>query len=246
MLRMQPNRSCPRRAIALLCSLLFMVALDSVQAAENAPTWKAGIASIVVTPDEPMWMAGYASRDKPSEGKVHELHAKCLAIQDTDGARLVIVTLDLIGVPRPLRDWLQDQVAIRFQIPPEGLLINASHTHCGPELRADKASLYDLEPARVRQAERYVAALQEKLLQLIGSALEDLQPARLGYTHGRAGFAMNRRLPSDGGIRNSPYPDGPVDHDVPVLRVETPDGRLRALVFGYACSDVACDGNAKA
>src|SRR5262249_21180408 len=30
-------------------------------------------------------------------------------------------------------------------------------------------------------------------------------------------------------------PDGPVDHDVPVLRVMTPQGKLRAVVFGYAC-----------
>ena len=34
---------------------------------------------------------------------------------------------------------------------------------------------------------------------------------------------------------NAANPEGPVDHDVPVLRVETPDGKLRAVVFGYAC-----------
>jgi neutral ceramidase len=46
---------------------------------------------------------------------------------------------------------------------------------------------------------------------------------------------MNRRTPSATGFRNFPNPDGPVDHDVPVLRVDTPDGRLRAVLFGYAC-----------
>src|SRR5205823_8918428 len=62
-----------------------------------------------------------------------------------------------------------------------------------------------------------------------------LKPARLGYSHARAGFAMNRRLPTAKGYQNSPYPDGPVDHDVPVLRVEDAEKKLRAIAFGYAC-----------
>src|SRR4029079_9018056 len=43
------------------------------------------------------------------------------------------------------------------------------------------------------------------------------------------------RLPSKDGFQNNPYSEGPVDHDVPILRVESPDGKLRANMFGYAC-----------
>ena len=100
-----------------------------VQAGEAETEWKAGAASVVITPEQPMWMAGYASRDKPSEGKVHDLTAKALAIQDSQGARLVIVTLDLISISRDTRDWLQKQVAQKYQLPPQALLVNASHTH---------------------------------------------------------------------------------------------------------------------
>jgi len=205
-------------------------------AAEPSQTeWKAGTASLVITPEEPMWMAGYAARDKPSEGKVHDLYAKALALEDAKGTRLVIVTLDLIGIPRALRDGLEGEAGRRFALPPEGLLLNASHTHCGPELRMSKASLYDIPPERVEQTGAYCEGLKEKLLGLVGEALENLEPAALGYTHARAGFAMNRRLPTERGFQNRPYPDGPVDHDVPVLRVDGPDGGLRAVVFGYAC-----------
>jgi len=49
----------------------------------NKPVeWKASIATVVITPDQPMWMAGYAARNKPPEGKVHDLHAKALALED--------------------------------------------------------------------------------------------------------------------------------------------------------------------
>jgi hypothetical protein len=60
------------------------------------------VAVRVVTPAEPMWMAGYASRVKPAEGKEQELFVKALAVEDPAGHRLVLVTSDLIGVPRSL------------------------------------------------------------------------------------------------------------------------------------------------
>ncbi|MEX2045454.1 MAG: hypothetical protein WD941_08890, partial [Opitutus sp.] len=74
------------------------------------------------------------------------------------------------------------------------------------------------------------------LSSLAGSALAALSPAQLSYARARAGFAMNRRLQgADGEFINAPNPDGPVDHDVPVLRVEDAAGKLRAILFGYAC-----------
>src|SRR5438132_933458 len=61
------------------------------------------------------------------------------------------------------------------------------------------------------------------------------RPSRLSFAKGTARFAVNRREPTPKGIINGYNPAGPIDHDVPVLRVETPDGKLRAVVLGYAC-----------
>src|SRR5687767_11791921 len=90
---------------------VFILAVLSVGAAINSPAlaqssvpWKAGAAAVVITPKEALWMAGYASRNKPSEGAAQDLYAKALALEDDQGGRLVIVTLDLVGIPRPLRD----------------------------------------------------------------------------------------------------------------------------------------------
>lgn len=206
-------------------------------AAEQPTTsgWQAGTARAVITPQTSMWMAGYASRTKPSEGQVQDLFAKAVALQDPDGQRLVIVTTDLIGIPLALRERLQQAVAQQFQLPAAGLLLNASHTHCGPEFRTSKTALAGLDAARVEQGHQYFLFLQETLLRLIGESLQQLQPAQLSYTHGRAGFSMNRRLPTETEPRNAPYPDGPVDQDVPVLKVTTAGGDLLALLFGYAC-----------
>jgi hypothetical protein len=202
--------------------------------------WKAGVASVAITPEESMWMAGYAARKGPSEGKVHDLWAKALALEDEQGGRVVIVTVELIGIPRPTREWMEKQVESRLKLPPENLLLNASHTHCGPVIRETRYSIYGntvygLSAEQIEQSNQYVEQLQRTLVRLVGQALNNLAPARLGYTHARAGFAMNRRSKTETGYRIAPNPGGPVDHDVPVLRVDSPDGRLQAVVFGYAC-----------
>ncbi|MGB8170833.1 MAG: neutral/alkaline non-lysosomal ceramidase N-terminal domain-containing protein [Chthoniobacteraceae bacterium] len=202
--------------------------------ADEATPWKAGAASVVITPDSDMAMAGYAARNKPSEGKAQNLFAKSLALEDASGGRFVFVTMDLIGVPRELRTHLEKRVYEAYALPPAALLLNASHTHCGPSFSMGKNETYASWDASTA-GERYGAQLEEKIFAVIGAALKDLAPSKLSYSHARAGFAMNRRLPTDKGFQNSPYPDGPVDQDVPVLSVRGAEGNLRAVLFGYAC-----------
>ncbi|MCA9109691.1 MAG: hypothetical protein KDA52_07075, partial [Planctomycetaceae bacterium] len=63
--------------------------------------WQAGVAKVVITPEQNMWMSGYGSRDHASEGKLHDLWAKALVFEDPAGHRAVLVTLDLVGIDRP-------------------------------------------------------------------------------------------------------------------------------------------------
>jgi neutral ceramidase len=190
-------------------------------------SWKAGAASVVITPTNYMWMAGYAGRKKPAEDKVQELYAKALALEDEQGQRVVIVTTDLIGILPSFRKSMERRVLEIHRLPPECLLLNASHTHSGPEYRA--------RTGREQEAKDYTAMLEAKLMQAIGEALAKLEPARLTWNRARCAVAMNRRLPTAKGYQNSANPDGPVDHEVPALRVESAAGELRAVLFGYAC-----------
>lgn len=176
-------------------------------------------------------MAGYASRNKPAEGTAQELFGKALAIEDAGGKRVVFVTLDLIGVPRTLHTALVQRLAL----PPEALLLNVSHTHCGPEFRlAGKPGIF-AEFGGADKAESYGKFLEDTIAKLVTDAFAQLAPAQLSYHHARCGFSMNRRLPVESAFRNSPHPDGPVDQTVPVLRVADAAGKLRAILFGYAC-----------
>src|SRR5687767_4281750 len=85
------------RTLFLLAGLLsFLIALP-VQAADQ---WKAGVAKTVITPDESMWMSGYGARTAPADGKNDDLMCKAVVLEDAGGGRIVLVTLDLVGIDR--------------------------------------------------------------------------------------------------------------------------------------------------
>lgn len=221
----------PRLSLVLVAALLPTL----ITAAETLP-WKAGAASIPITPEKSMWMAGYAARTKPSEGVELDLYAKALVLIDSRGEKFALVTMDLIGVPRDVRLTVAERVEQQFGIRPEQLTLNASHTHSGPELRSSKLHGVDDVATRQEEAGEYTENLQHQLVKLVGEALERAAPAKLEYCSSWCGFAMNRRTPTaDGGWKNFPNPDGPVDHRVPVLKVSGEDQREVAIVFGYAC-----------
>lgn len=224
-----------KRLLMVVC-VMGLADAETAAAPPQEPTaWKAGAAAVKITPETPIWMAGYAARKKPSEGVAADLYAKALAIEDPAGTRLVIVTMDLISVPRTLRDWLEAAVQKQYGLRRRSLLMNASHTHCGPELRASRLTEDDARAPHASATDRYMADLQPKLAGLVGDSLQRLVPARLDFLRARAGFAMNRRRPTPQGYSNAPYFEGPVDHEVPVLRVADPAGKLVAVLFGYAC-----------
>lgn len=196
--------------------------------------WNAGVATTVITPEESLYLAGYAARDDPATEVETDLHARALAIADADGKTVVLVSVEVISIPPALREALERRCADRYGLGPESVAFTATHTHCGPIVQEFRGRMYDIGDDGVEAALRYRDRLEDDLVDVVGAALEDRGPATLGYGRARCGFAMNRRLPVEDGIAHTQNPDGPVDHDVPVLAVES-DGSLRAAVFGYAC-----------
>ncbi len=212
-------------------SMLLLVTASLSMAAD----WKAGVAVQTITPDRPMWMAGYGHRNKPAEGKLTELYVKALALEDPRGGRLVLLTGDLVGIPRSLSEPVAEEVRKRTKLPRERLMLTVSHTHCGPVLRDSLHTMYDMPDDEAAKIGPYTDKLRDWMIDVIIRALDDLKPAKLSFGKGTARFAVNRRKPTDKGFLNAANPEGPVDHAVPVLRVESADGKLRAVVFGYAC-----------
>lgn len=199
--------------------------------------WRAGVADAVITPDRPLWMGGYSDRRGPAEGVHLDLHAKALTLEDIAGNRVVVVNLEVSTIPAELHEAVVQRCEAEYGLAPERVLLNASHTHCGPEFRAGKLEIIfgiASDDEIGRNAAAYRDRLETELVELVGRALADSEPASLHYSRGACAIATNRRRPTEDGIEFGPHPDGPSDHDVPVLSV-TSGGERRAILFGYAC-----------
>lgn len=200
-----------------------------------AADYRAGVARMKITPERPLYLTGYAARTHASEGVLVDLWAKALAVEDAKGGRVVIVTTDLIGLPRGISDLVSARIEKEYGLERSRLLLNSSHTHTGPALRGNLVPMLDLTPQESAAIDEYSAGLADKLVSVAGAALGKLKPARLAYGEGSAGFAANRRQPTPNGVIIGVNPSGPRDLAVPVLRVTAPDGALLAVLFGYAC-----------
>jgi neutral ceramidase len=226
--------------------MLLVACLAGSLLAADQPLWKAGAARTEITPTQPIWMAGYGSRTRPAEGKEMSLWIKALALEDAQGHRAIILTSDLLGFPQSIYQHTCAALKEKFALEPDQVLLSASHTHCGPVLRGALYDVYPLDDTQIALIDKYSADLEARVVETVGAALADLAPARLAAGQGTAGFAVNRRnnlepdvpqLIGQGALK------GPVDHSVPVLAVCLPGGKLKAVLFGYACHNTVMDFN---
>lgn len=130
------------KMIKTILFALFVV--SGAQAAEKAADWKAGLATEIITPTKPMWMSGYASRTKPAEGKVHDLWAKALCLEDGSGHRSLLITLDLVGIDRETALGIRNRIAQKHKISLGAVTLACSHTHSGPVVGNTLRAMYFL------------------------------------------------------------------------------------------------------
>jgi hypothetical protein len=203
-----------------------------------AASWKAGTAKANITPKRPIWMAGYGGRNKESEGVLHPLWVKALALEDAQGNRAIIIGTDTLGMTASIYANLKARLAKGHQLAPAQIMINASHTHTGPVLRGGLYDIYPLNAEHIKRIEEFSAQMENAIVRITGEALAKLEPVTLRHGIGITRFGVNRR-------ENKPYSavpkliaanalKGPIDHDVPVLAVYK-GLELKAVVFGYAC-----------
>ena len=99
------------------CFLLLLAAT----AVLHAKGYEAGVEKIDITPDRPIWLSGYGNRSHPSTGVRTRLWAKALAIKDDRNQGVIIITTDLIGLPRAITDVVSARLSIDHSIPRTGI-----------------------------------------------------------------------------------------------------------------------------
>ena len=195
---------------------------------------KAGVGRVVITPPIGIRMMGYTVQQCVSESVERDLTATALVLAD-GATKVAMIACDILFIQSPHVDRIRERVGEAIGVPAEHVLLNASHTHLGPMLPGWQADT----PRQEELQRRYLAVLEESLVGVATMANGGLQPARIGAATGNARIGINRRerLP-DGGIVIGDNPEGPVDHDVDVIRIDDLAGRPIVTVMTAAAHTI--------
>ena len=221
--------------------LAFCLVLAGLSACTHTPaasnsTRLVGVAQVDLTPDYPVRLNGYGGRRAEFEGVEQRIRAKAIAIGSDAERPFILITVDNCGVPEWIRTELVKRLAPR-RVTSERFAICSSHTHSAPMLNGVLPTIFGIPvpPEHQRNIDRYTSEFTDKLEQVARAALAERKPAHLAWTTGKVTFAKNRRKPTPTGFQNAEYPEGPTDHELPLLRVTSPEGKLRAVLANYAC-----------
>lgn len=201
---------------------------EPMSATHAVTALKAGVATVDITPAGPVWMAGYAARKAPSTGVFKNLTASCIVF-DNGATRAGIMAIDVCHIGTQQLAGIR-ATAEKLGIPPRQMMVNSSHTHCGPVFSDKNTDYLKLFAARTSN--------------LVEAAVADLKEATLDYTVGQSLIGLNRRQTGkDGKVAGiAPEPRKRIDLDVPVMRVLGGSNEVRAVLFGYACHPVTMGG----
>jgi neutral ceramidase len=224
---MSASLKAPRLFVAFLMAFVSSTLL--------AQEFKAGVGRADITPNGPIRLAGYASRDKPSTGVYQHIFSKALALQDSTGAVTLIIAADTIGAPRSFNDKLAARLQEELKIPRERFVFACSHSHSTPVVDGGLTDMYGLQGEDAKTVAAYAVFFMQQSVEAAKAALKDLETATLSFGRSEAFFAGNRRQFGLNGVGFGYNPNGLVDRDVPVLRVARADGSIKAVLFGYAC-----------
>ena len=203
---------------------------------------KAASATANITPPLGTEIPG-GFRPRYAENVDDELFAKALVI-DNGATRIAIVTCDLIAIPEKMANAAKTRIADRCGIPPEHVMVNATHTHTAVAV----ANLLG-----VGEDTDYTDWVPLKIADAVELAVWRLKPARIGFASvDEERITFNRRWHmKDGTVRFNPgieHPDlveptGTIDPELAMMFVEADDGTPVSAVANFSLHYIGTDNS---
>ncbi len=233
-----------KTASAILLGLVLLVGPATTHGAE--PAWRIGFGRADITPEKPLRLSGYGNRTEPFTGVDESLHVRAMALQADEGPAHLLISCDTIGLPGSLVESMARSAMQQHALQRQQLVFCFTHAHTAPHITNGLTNIFakPLTDQEKQDSQAYTDNLAKQTQRAIAEALASRQPGKLEFLQGRVTFAENRRLLRDGRwVGFGVNPDGPVDHTLPLLKISGSDGKVRGLVFNYACHCTTFDSN---
>ena len=194
--------------------------------------FKAGFAQEIITPPVGVGLAGYMNK-RPNQGMYDDLYVKVMIIESGE-TKCGFMTFDLCALGQPMFDELQSKITEKYgKTLHDSLIISATHTHTGPELRRieDDVTAY----AYKQTVDAAMRALDRALMNLLPCELEAGSVYNNPYGFVRRYWMKNGTIVTNPGWCNPDIdrPEDDFDRTISFLKV-IQNGRITALLCNIA------------
>src|SRR3989339_1032546 len=172
----------------------------------------AGAGTVDITPSDSQFLQGYPHVKRNSTGIHDNLYSSSLYLSDGN-SKVMIIANDIANLSKEVVRQVRLRIEQATAIPKGNIMVTATHTHSGP------LTLYryvcKADPCIPDVDDSYIQYLIDGIVNAAISAYKNAKPARLGLgIADGTGLGTNRHDPA-----------GPSDSNVPVLIVQTKDGK---------------------
>jgi len=214
-----------RPVLPLMTFSIFVFSLASLALCSvGRASLKGGCATVEITP--PLGIPLIGSKGQPSDTVMDALHARAMVL--SDGRRTVaILSADLLYTPlEEITAPVREIVAAETGIPPQNVMVCATHTHSGPEVfTRSKVPNEGRLPAEQIDA-RYLRALVKKMAGCVRVAQRHMQEVRIGAGTGRLPEIVYNRRPTNKDGRAEMAFTLPAEVTATRRTEQRPDGRV--------------------
>ena len=195
-----------------------------------------GVSKTDITPPQPVALAGFSHRRGVYENVTRQLYAR-LFLLEAAGQRTLLVTADLIWWGPDVVNTLRQTISSEWGIPPERVLLHATHNHSGPQ------TAIRFVPALGVCDEAYIKFLPSRIYDGLRECLKNLEPVEIGVDTGIWSGGVNRRKIMDNACVMAPNYDGANDQSVTVVCFNTRQHRTKGILVHATCHPTTTGDN---
>ncbi|WP_375582401.1 neutral/alkaline non-lysosomal ceramidase N-terminal domain-containing protein [Cyclobacterium xiamenense] len=223
---------CMLQIVRIFSIYLFLILVGVSVPVLRAQQLRASVSKVDITPQNSQWLLGYGERK--STGVIDRIFHRVVLL--SEGAEtFCLISSDICLVSPAEYDRVAAEIHERFGIPPLNIWWTVTHTHAAPEVGPPGLPEAFMGERYTHEWDRaYTRMVEDRLLESIGEAMANLEPAKMGWGWGFSKANINRRaIDENGNASLGLNPDGPVDRKIGLIRIDKANGDPLTLVANY-------------
>lgn len=194
-------------------------------------TYHAAACSFEITPDTTSRNAelqGYVGEARATRAVLSPLQVHVLLLEDPNYTKALLVSADIFGFSPSMVRRVREAAAA-WGIPPEGILLNASHTHYAP------GTMDGLPSVLGTYYEQYSLQIAEAVVNQLPALFRDLSPCLVYRGIADAQIGHNRRVDDRSGQWTSVAPEKEYHTATPFLVLDFLESGSSLLLVNHGC-----------